>query len=113
MEQVKVLPFGARVRLSSVDLFGHCGRELHPTSEDIGFLGVVTENVVDTYTGDGGVLKVRENAPPGTVLRQDADFGDHEHTIFEEACYTVVAPDGRKLECMGFELELIGSVVCG
>lgn len=113
MEQVKVLPFGARVRLSSVDMNGYWGRDLHPSLEDVGFLGVVVGNLFNRHSGTGMCMDVRENVPPGTVLRQDDTFGEDDESVMEEVMYTVIAPDGRKLECMWHELEELGSVLGG
>lgn len=108
---IKVLPFGARVRLSSVDTNGYCGRDHHPDVNDIGFLGVITENVVWRSNGCLMLQDTQENVTPGTELRQDDTYGEDDDSVMDEAMYTVIAPDGRKLECMWFELEVIGSVV--
>jgi hypothetical protein len=110
-EVVKVLPFGARVRLSSVDTLGYCGRDLHPEEKDVGFLGVVVKNHFFSWGDQMSIGRTAENVAPGTILRQDEDVLENPDAIFEEVMYEVLGPDGKRLECMWSELEAIGSIV--
>ena len=102
---IKVLKYGAMVRLDKVDLYGYCGRELHPGKEDEGFLGIVVGNVVCTWDAEG-------------VMRSDDQIkmnvlGGTEYTITGEdegwvdVMYTVMDPSGRKLELMNHEIEVM------
>jgi hypothetical protein len=106
----KILPFGARVRLSSVDMYGYWGRDLHPDVSDIGFLGIVIKNHLETQSDGGTMGRTGEDLPPGRGVRQDDDYPENPDALFEDVMYTVMSPDGRKLECMWFELEEFGSV---
>jgi hypothetical protein len=85
------LPFGSKVRCRQVDMFGLQGRDPHPTPADVGFTGVIMENMVEHDDGT-----TDENVAPGTPLPE-------ESTVY----YTVIAPDGRKLVFAPWELELI------
>lgn len=92
-----VLPFGARVRMTSFDPYGLLGRELHPKLSDLGFTGVVVSNLVDL----SGTEPLREeivdvDVAPGTAVPEDAVI-----------VYTVLASDGRKLELASNEVELV------
>jgi hypothetical protein len=110
-EVVKVLPFGARVRLSKVDMNGYTGRDLHPDENDVGFMGVVIKNHFFSWGDQMTIGRTAEDVAPGTILRQDDDVLENPDATFEEVMYEVLGPDGRKLECMWFELEAIGSIV--
>lgn len=90
-----VLAYGTPVRLSFVDLYGFCGRELHPCEADVGFLGVVRGVHVSFSDADGCLLDRTEGVPGGTLVPRDLDY----------ACYVVEAPDGRRLELMDHEVE--------
>lgn len=92
-----VLAYGTPVRLSFVDMFGFCGRELHPQESDVGFLGII-KGVNVSFTDDEGCLVDRAaGVPGGTLMPREFDF----------ACYTVEAPDGRRLELVDHEIEVM------
>lgn len=81
---------GDRVHLLTIDKFGFNGREFHPTAEDLkaDFTGIVV-----------------------AVHREEEAYGEDpippEDEIF---CYRVCRPsDGRMLELMEHELELLPS----
>lgn len=90
----KILPFGTRVRMTSYDGDGMLGRELHPAKTDIGFTGVIYANYV------GGIEDVStdsSNVAPGTELTED-----------QYVTYWVVSPEGKRLELMSYEIEVVG-----
>lgn len=93
MEHNTVLPFGTRIVLAQVDMFGWLGRDHHPEPSDVGFLGVVVGNCLFSPDDDSDC---KENVLGGTELTE-------EHAV----CYTVVDGTGRKLEVMNFELEVV------
>lgn len=85
-----ILPFGARVRMTSYDPYGLNGRDLHPAAEDIGFEGTIFRNQVDLYeTGD-----FRENEKPGVATPEDSIV-----------IYWVISPTGKTLELAAYEIE--------
>ena len=76
---------GRAVVVTGVDLWGFQGRDRHPEKSDIGWVGVVTE-----------VLEL-------------GDFEDY----LNDAWYCVLAvqfPDGRMLEFIDFELDVIENI---
>ncbi len=101
----KVLPLGARVVITNVDTYGYNGRELHPEEEDVGFHGVVIANFVAWYNSNDCLYFSQENATPGTFLDTDNMDG------YGDVMYTVIAPDGRKLEVTTYEIEVLPSLV--
>lgn len=98
-----VLPFGARVAVTRVDMYGYWGREHHPKPEDVGFHGVIIGNTVNRCTLSGFCV-IEEDVTPGTKLWGGDDYED-------ECMYTVLAPDGRKLELVNHEIEALPSLV--
>lgn len=90
-----ILPYGAKVVLTSVDEHGLCGRELHPKTTDVGFLGLVVANHVELCQ-NGCLVEAKENMPGGFEF--DEDEGDL-------VIYTVQGTDGRKLELASYEIE--------
>lgn len=80
-----VLSFGAKVQMTSFDAYGLNGRDLHPAKTDIGFTGVIISNLVEN---EGEVFT---DVAPGTLTPG-------------YIVYTVLAPDGRKLELASYEV---------
>ena len=101
MNKLTVLSYGAKVQLTNVDMLGYCGRDNHPRPSDVGFLGVVVGNFVDTYDADGFALNERANVLGGTEIVDDEDY------TTAAICYKVRAADGRVLELMNHEIETI------
>lgn len=103
---LKVLPYGTKVRLTNVDMYGFCGRDHHPRPEDVGFLGIIVGNIVDLYDANeaGEYVSFKQNVPGGVELHNDLD-GEHAFV-----CYTVVDPSGRRRDLMHFEIEKIDNV---
>lgn len=101
MNTIEVLRYGTQVRLNVVDLYGFCGRDNHPDLEDVGFIGIVVGNFVERYDAAGAVLEVRANALGGTELVDDEDYE------LAAVCYKVRASDGRVLELMNHEIEVL------
>jgi hypothetical protein len=96
-DETIVLPFGTKVRMTSLDRHGLLGRDLHPMPSDMGFTGVIVSNLVDL----SGVEPPRDeivdvDVAPGTAIPEDAVI-----------IYTVRAPDGRKLELASYEVEVV------
>lgn len=93
----KVIPNGARVRCTKVDMYGFNGRDLHPSKDDVGFVGVVEKSSVEQMEDDGLTLLDRvEDAAPET------DVGEYDCV-----CYIVRGDDGRVLELMDHEIERV------
>lgn len=88
---------------------GYCGREFHPDENDVGFLGVIIENLVMTWGVEDFDPKM--NVPPGTEFVSTTLEHILGGEVYHDIMYTVMAPDGRKLELMEHEIEVIGSVV--
>ena len=99
MNVITVLKYGTVVRLESVDMFSFCGRDNHPKPTDLGFLGTVVGNWVETYDADGDPLTSRENVLGGTEFVDDEDYS------LASVCYKVRSPDGRMLDLMDHEVE--------
>ena len=97
MNTVTILPYGSKVVVTSVDMNGYWGRDLHPEATDVGFLGVVVANLV-ALPGD---VECRSNVLGGT------EFSFDEETESVDVCYKVRAADGRELELMNHEIEAI------
>lgn len=92
-----VLPFGTRVRMRDLDRYGLLGRDLHPTPEDLGFTGVIVSNLVDLSGAEPPREEIVDmDVDPGTPIPEDAVI-----------LYTVLAPDGRKLELASYEVEVV------
>jgi len=101
MNTIEVLRYGTQVRLSNVDLYGYCGRDNHPGKDDVGFVGVVVGNFVETYDPEGDPINCRANVLGGTEVVDDEDYS------LAAICYKVRASDGRELELMNHEIEVL------
>ncbi len=104
MNTVTVLRYGTQVRLNAVDMYGFCGRDLHPDEDDEGFIGIVVGNSVSICRG----LMLedhKENVLGGTELPYDDSLDDDAHVA--DVCYKVRASDGRELELMHHEIEVL------
>ena len=99
METVTILRYGTTVQLVNPDMYGYNGREKHPTRTDVGFLGNVVGNFVEFYDEDGCPADCKKNVLGMT------EFVTHEAGVV--VCYVVKAPDGRELELMDHEIEVI------
>lgn len=99
MEQRRVLHIGTQVQLSWFDPFGFCGRDMHPSQGDVGFLGIVTGILeVGGWTGE-----FPGPGAPGDVLREDDEFREY-------AVYEVRDPGGRTLHLVDHELTILRGV---
>jgi hypothetical protein len=101
MNTITVLPYGSKVQLTSVDMYGYCGRDNHPEAHDVGFLGFVVGNMIAYYDHEGCLLTTRENVLGGTEVVDDEDYS------LADVCYKVRASDGRELELMNHEIDEI------
>lgn len=100
----KVLPYGAQVVATSIDMYGFLGREKHPSPTDVGFLGIVTANRCETYHC-GSLVDIQENVLGGTdLISPDPLDEEFDHVVV----YTVRSASGRELELLDFELEPVG-----
>lgn len=83
-----VIAIGEKVRLVSVDKYGFNGRDFHPTTKDVGFVGVVVQNeLVEPHTD--------EEAAEGILI-----------------AYRVCRPDdGKVLDLMSHEVEVVATRV--
>lgn len=105
MNTVTVLRYGSQVRLASVDMYGFCGRDLHPDEDDVDFIGVVVGNSVSFCKGLM-LLDHKENVLGGTELPYEDDLTS-EDPLTSDVCYKVRASDGRELELMQHEIEVL------
>ena len=77
---------GKRIKMTGFDPYGYCGRDMHPQREDIGFEGEIVEVIeVDMF----------------------AKVTDGQVTIDPVCCFLVEAADGRRLELMSHEIEVL------
>lgn len=81
-----------RVKVRTVDLDGFLGRDRHPHPEDVGQEGWVT-NLEATPDEDADVID--EHPEPLRSLVQ---------------CFYVALDNGRKVQLMGHEIELVSCV---
>ncbi len=94
MNTITVLRYGTQVRLEHLDKYGYCGRDNHPEEHDVGFVGIVIANVVCDFG------KVRMNVLGGTeIVATDEEWPD--------VCYVVQGADGRILDLMEHEIEVL------
>src|SRR5574338_277250 len=100
MNTLEVLRYGTPVRMSSVDPYGFCGRENHPDEADVGFVGIVVGNQVDTFSVDDSLTETRANVLGGTEVPRE------ENGPYAFVCYKVRAADGRELDLMDHEIEV-------
>lgn len=101
MNTLEVLRYGTQVRMSSVDEYGFCGRENHPDEADVGFVGIVVGNQVDVFNMEHCVTETRTNVLGGTEVPRDEDGP------YAFVCYKVRASDGRELDLMDHEIEVL------
>lgn len=100
MNTLEVLRYGTPVRMSSIDPYGFCGREKHPGPEDIGFVGLVVGNHVEVFDNCHS-YEVRTNVLGGTEVPRE------ENGLYGFVCYKVRASDGRELDLMDHEIEVL------
>lgn len=101
MNTLEVLRYGTQVRMSSVDPYGFCGREKHPDEGDVGFVGLVVGNHVEVFDNCHDSHEVRTNVLGGTEVPRDEDG------LYGFVCYKVRASDGRELDLMDHEIEVL------
>jgi hypothetical protein len=101
MNTLEVLRYGTQVRMSSVDEYGFNGRENHPEATDVGFVGIVVGNQVDYFNPDDSLTDTRTNVLGGTEVPRE-DNGPYAFV-----CYKVRASDGRELDLMDHEIEVL------
>jgi hypothetical protein len=87
-ETHKVLPHFLRIRITSVDVYGNLGRDLHPQPSQIGQGGIIL----------AGLLDGRKPAQPGW----EVEVEDNDEDV---VVYIVLLDDGSILEMMWFEIE--------
>ena len=99
METATVLRYGTPVILTRPDMDAFLGREKHPTTDDIGFVGTVVANEVEFY--DEHDYTSKKNVLGGTSF---VASGPDDIIV---VIYTVRAPDGRELELVEHEIEVV------
>lgn len=92
-----VLPFGTPVRLSFPDIYGFNGRDLPPSVHDLGFLGRIVRADVDVVDDDLYAVGRIEHAVGGTPVLGEESY----------VCYLVRGPDGRELQLIDHEIEVM------
>lgn len=96
-----ILPFGTRIVITSVDMHTFLGREKHPSPDDVGFTGVIVENLVEYYDDMGEQYVQKENVAPGTRVLNEDDY------VF----YTVIGPNGRRVCVNAYEFDVLPSLI--
>jgi hypothetical protein len=95
-----VFAVGSTLRVVAVDPYGFNGRDHHPKASDVGVQAVVRSVQVEPHDANGDVL---DEGPACAARRASGQLIECDY-----ACYTVVAPDGRTLELIDHEVELVG-----
>jgi hypothetical protein len=95
-----VFAVGSTVRVVAVDPYGFNGRDHHPKASDVGVQAVVRSVHVAPHDASGDAL---DEGPACAARRASGQLIECDY-----ACYTVVAPDGRTLELIDHEVELVG-----
>lgn len=96
-----ILPFGTRIVVTCVDMNTFLGRDDHPSPDDVGFTGVIVENLVEHYDDHGDDSYITKNVAPGTHVFHDDDC------VF----YTVLGSNGKRLCLFTEELEVLPSLI--
>lgn len=94
-----ILANGTQVRCTNVDMFGLCGRDPHPTEEDVGFTGCVVGNTVERVDPDGYFGR-SDDVAPGTETSEE-----------DTVVYAVQDASGRVLRLASYEIEQCNSLV--
>jgi len=100
-----------RFRIVWVDQYGFCGRENHPHQSDIGLIVTPVKMVSEVYDEDGAFLPATDEAIAEAAKNMaldgfDPDAGSDTGTGLLQ-CWTCVTADGRLLDLMDFEVELV------
>lgn len=101
-----------KMRVKSVDHYGFNGREHHPSDSDIGLVVVPIQMFVDYYDASGGGCQLigwDRDDPNRLACQPEFLFGDGDEKTGESvmACYRCVTQDGRFLDLMEFEVEVL------
>lgn len=81
-----------RIQVRQVDMYGFCGRELHPEAADQGLLGTVESLRLETLPAEQGLLDEE------TAKEQQVQV------------FTVLLSNGKRRELLGHEIALYGVV---
>ena len=92
-----------KIKIVSIDEHGFQGREFHPEPSDVGLVGhVLRYDVLDDETGLPALQSTSDflTSAKATLAQE---------RLMEDAmgCFLVVTPDGRKLEVMEHEAEIV------
>lgn len=91
-----------KFRIVCVDMDGYCGRDLHPDKSDEGLV-VAPVKMEATVWLDDEHYKLDTEATADEHCRAAFGPGEASH----EMMWTCVTTDGRLLQLMGHELELV------
>lgn len=101
-----------KMRIVRVDPYGFCGREHHPVASDIGQVVVPIKMTVEYYDASGGGCQLQGwDADDAEALACSPEllFAEPRDDAREYvmACYTCVTRNGRLLDLMDFEVEVV------
>lgn len=98
-----------KLKIVSVDHNGFCGRENHPDDSDIGL--IVTPIAVVNMVCDEHTYEIDEEADMDAVREaaRNTNLGGNAYTPGSTLlqCWTCVTGDGRLLDLMDFEVEVV------
>jgi len=88
-----------KLRITNVDMDGYCGRTHHPAKSDEGLV-VVPLGMDGCWAGESSYNPLLDGGQAASV-KQGLDQEWHE------ICWTCLTEDGRTLELMNHEVELV------
>jgi hypothetical protein len=97
-----------KVKIVTVDRFGFCGREYHPSESDIGKTGVILTSMIECGDGHGHCYCTdnREDIEKAAELIDEAD-SNPDGDVWAYAFYLCKMDDGQLLELVEYEIETI------
>ena len=97
-----------RFRIVTVDMNGFNGRDNHPSKSDVGLIVKPIGLAVEVYDEEDAYIAPTQESIIAAVNNMTVDgmarFADKPVAML---CYTCVTEDGRVLDMMDFELEVV------
>jgi len=90
-----------RAKIVSVDHFGYCGRDYHPEDSDIGTTVTLVGLDTEVFGEDGAFLGMADQYLDEAVM---AAVHNDDRTV---RVWTAITPDGRPLELVEHEIEMV------
>ena len=86
-----------KIKIVNVDMYGFCGRDLHPEKSDLGLVATVLSVKSESFIGS---IPVNAQLCP--------EYATHEDYLVV-VYYTAIMPDGSMREFVGHEIEVVSS----